>query len=107
MRHTLHLLLSVVSVFAVLGCDGSSAQHEDLDTGGRPDETDGTVPDGGDPTDGGPIDGDGDQDGLADPLDNCPSVPNPDQADTDRDGVGDVCDVCVRSEEHTSELQSH
>jgi len=95
MRHTLHLLLSVVSVFAVLGCDGSSAQHEDLDTGGRPDETDGTVPDAGDPTDGGPIDGDGDRDGLADPLDNCPSVPNPDQADTDRDGVGDVCDVCV------------
>jgi len=35
---------------------------------------------------------DSDSDGVADPSDNCPTVPNPTQLDTDRDGLGDVCD---------------
>jgi len=38
---------------------------------------------------------DGDGDGLADALDNCPSVENVDQADLDDDGVGDACDLEV------------
>ena len=38
--------------------------------------------------------GDMDNDGVPDHLDNCPTVPNPDQADTDGDGVGDACDNC-------------
>ena len=38
----------------------------------------------------GPVDGDGD--GVADDVDNCPSVANADQADADGDGVGDLCD---------------
>jgi beta-glucanase (GH16 family) len=37
-----------------------------------------------------PLDSDGD--GIPNPLDNCPMVPNPDQADYDGDGRGDLCD---------------
>jgi len=35
---------------------------------------------------------DTDLDGIADPLDNCPSTANSDQLDTDSDEIGDVCD---------------
>jgi hypothetical protein len=35
--------------------------------------------------------GDVDDDGVADPDDNCPLVPNPDQADSDLNGFGDAC----------------
>ncbi len=34
---------------------------------------------------------DTDRDGYCDALDNCPSVPNPDQLDSDGDGQGDAC----------------
>jgi hypothetical protein len=36
---------------------------------------------------------DTDGDGVPDAIDNCPTVPNPDQSDLDRNGVGDVCDA--------------
>jgi Thrombospondin type 3 repeat len=36
---------------------------------------------------------DGDADGLANTIDNCPTVPNPDQLDTDGDAVGNACDA--------------
>jgi hypothetical protein len=35
---------------------------------------------------------DGDNDGVPDSADNCPTEPNPDQADSDGEGVGDACD---------------
>ena len=35
---------------------------------------------------------DGDSDGIADHLDNCPTVSNPSQANTDGDALGDACD---------------
>ena len=35
---------------------------------------------------------DSDSDGIADAVDNCPGVYNPDQADNDTDGYGDACD---------------
>jgi Tol biopolymer transport system component len=38
---------------------------------------------------------DADCDGVAEPGDNCPSVPNADQADFDGDTVGDDCDNCL------------
>lgn len=37
---------------------------------------------------------DGDDDGVANHLDNCPVTANADQLDTDGDGVGDACDNC-------------
>ena len=37
------------------------------------------------------IDSDGDS--VADHVDNCPGVSNPDQLDTDQDGMGDACDA--------------
>jgi len=37
---------------------------------------------------------DSDGDGIADDVDNCPQVSNPDQKDSDTDGIGDVCDNC-------------
>ncbi|MBL9121196.1 MAG: thrombospondin type 3 repeat-containing protein [Phycisphaerae bacterium] len=36
---------------------------------------------------------DSDFDGVPDPIDNCPFVPNPNQHDSNRDGVGDACEV--------------
>jgi hypothetical protein len=39
-------------------------------------------------------DTDSDLDGIADCVDNCPDVYNPDQADSDGDGIGDACDAC-------------
>lgn len=38
--------------------------------------------------------GDRDRDGVADWMDNCPDVANPDQHDEDGDQIGDACDLC-------------
>jgi len=41
------------------------------------------------------VQSDADNDGIADALDNCIDVPNPDQSDVDSDGYGDLCDNCA------------
>ncbi|MFO0749361.1 MAG: MopE-related protein [Myxococcota bacterium] len=41
------------------------------------------------------VDGDRDDDGVIDDVDDCIDVPDPDQADQDEDGVGDACDACA------------
>jgi len=48
------------------------------------------------PNDAGMIDpmGDDDRDGVADGIDNCAGVYNPDQSDADDDRRGDACDAC-------------
>ncbi len=43
---------------------------------------------------------DSDGDGVADEVDNCPEVANPDQWDTDQDGEGDACEVQDGTVEH-------
>jgi len=40
---------------------------------------------------------DTDNDGIPDPADNCPLVPNPDQSDIDFDGIGDAYDPAFTS----------
>lgn len=44
---------------------------------------------------------DQDGDGVPDAMDNCPTVPNPDQHDEDGDRLGDVCDPCPVSTTNT------
>ncbi len=40
-----------------------------------------------------PVLEDSDSDGVADGIDNCPFVPNPDQVDSNFNGIGDACDT--------------
>jgi len=48
--------------------------------------------------------GDDDGDGIANPDDNCPSKPNPDQADRDNDGTGDYCEELMFNDSFEGDL---
>ena len=52
--------------------------------------------------DAGVVPPDGDEDGVADAVDNCPAVANPNQWDLDEDGVGNACDACLGTPEQGS-----
>src|SRR5439155_14729190 len=47
---------------------------------------------------------DRDYDGVANNVDNCPDVFNPDQADDDEDGIGNTCDTSPGVSSDTSQL---
>jgi hypothetical protein len=64
----------------------------DCNSNGIPDECDPDCDNDGIPDDC-DSDPDSDLDGLVDPCDNCPTVPNPDQSDCNSDGVGNACEA--------------
>lgn len=76
--------LAVIEINAI-----ATVTNEDCDDG-IDNDGDGLV-DAADP-DCAPVDPDTDGDGVKDSVDNCDTVPNPDQTDTDGDGQGDACD---------------
>jgi hypothetical protein len=53
------------------------------------------------------LNNDGDNDGIADAVDNCPSDYNPAQTDTDGDGLGDVCDDDDDNDGFTDEVETY
>jgi len=66
------------------GCDDCSSGLFDLGNDGADSDGNGICNIG---------DTDDDGDGVADGVDNCPIVDNPDQADADNNGEGDACDI--------------
>lgn len=71
-------LLSALVLFSLVGCGGPESSREpELDTASAA------------------VQGDVDDDGIADAEDNCPGRANEEQFDTDQDGQGDACDAFI------------
>jgi len=68
-------------------------------------DTDASTGSGRDGNPGGGIN-DSDGDGVPDDVDNCVSVPNPDQHDEDGDKVGDACDPCPQVANATTDTDN-
>ncbi len=50
---------------------------------------------------------DGDGDGIADVIDNCPNVANPDQQDSNNNGVGDACESSQNNTNNTNNTNNN
>ena len=77
MRLWIAAILLASGCRAILGLDGAKPREQDAP-----------------PADDAALAGDRDHDGIADSVDNCPDVANPQQYDEDGDRVGDACDNC-------------
>ena len=77
--------------FVARGAPSDAAGHDTRPVVDGPAGGDAAVRDG---SGSGSAGSDQDGDGVPDPIDNCPTVKNPDQADEDGDQVGDACDNC-------------
>ncbi|MFO7719720.1 MAG: hypothetical protein R6W85_04680 [Gillisia sp.] len=81
-------------------CDGGTPPGDDQDDDGIDDDLDNC------PTVPNPDQTNSDGDSHGDACDNCPFVDNEDQADTDGDGVGDACDVCPGEDDTIDENEN-
>lgn len=90
-------LLGCLVIFLASGC-GQGSTTSDGASGGSSTSTDSFWPldglDGGEPL----VDQDGD--GIADGIDNCPALVNPEQDDSDDDGEGDACELQDGTADH-------
>lgn len=82
------LPLLVVTVFGLSGCnadEGDNRNSNGLQTANSNDQ---------------------DNDGIQDPVDNCPLASNPTQQDTDNDGIGNACDNDIDGDGHDNDTDN-
>jgi len=93
MKYTLHIILVILFVFSCQKEPSRSIRPPEICNFGELDNAVYPREEFELARSGGPVRiKDGDKDGVADNVDNCPRKANADQKDSDGDGIGDVCD---------------